>query len=463
MLRSSHLVLEANDAFLNAKKKSEGETYRTKRFESKNTFQESVDNKLVEENANHPETSDSLEENIKVEDNEKKLEREDMTDVGGEGKHSRNLSLAENGATKSSSERNESKDKIILPNNLNAKDFVKRAAEKFEKTIQSFAESKTAPTISQLSPATIKTQSFPSAAANRGEKDYDSRDGGGKKELRSFSPQKISRNEPESDCTFIHPTAPTAAACTQGDDRLTSGVQLAREEGVGGTLSAKQLGCSATASSVHFGVQGASRSERESVVHEQQDGSEVRKKKKSSTNKNNNNNNKDKDFLFQVKFCRCENWPSLTSVREVDVDAPILVSLSTESSPELCVECGLRVVPSPIQDVLLSVLKDREAFPATPPPDVAPPPPPHFDGNGQKTWSDEDDEDLYLSREIPVSVDSPNSCDSDSPSLSSSDLSTVILVDDFDEERRQLLHLDCESVSVKTCSVEEDTASQEGR
>jgi hypothetical protein len=157
-------------------------------------------------------------------------------------------------------------------------------------------------------------------------------------------------------------------------------------------------------------------------------------------------------FGFENKFCCCQDWPPISSIcGEVDVDAPILVTLE-DASPEVCVECGLRVLPSPVHQVLVSVLRDREKF-AAPPPDVPPPPPPpeteDQSNAGVSVWSD----DRFLSRELPVSVDSPPDDDSDSlVSLSgSSDRSTVIFVNSLDDD---------EATASKAC---EEPISFEGR
>ena len=136
-------------------------------------------------------------------------------------------------------------------------------------------------------------------------------------------------------------------------------------------------------------------------------------------------------------------------------------ALTGGSSAELCVECGLPVASwaSLQQEVLLSVVRDREVLDgsgrdshpvlaATPPSTPPPPPPPHFEVG----WSS----DLYLSREDPLSVDSPPSCDETSLS-SGSDLSTVICVDDILQE--QILFLEkCDQV--KTQDKNNSTTSQ---
>jgi hypothetical protein len=95
------------------------------------------------------------------------------------------------------------------------------------------------------------------------------------------------------------------------------------------------------------------------VVQEQQEGSEVKSLE----------NNRNFDRKFASKFCRCESWPLVSSRDEVDVDAPVL--LTADAGRELCVECGLQVI-SPLHQVLLSILQDRDKT-LTPPTDGPPP------------------------------------------------------------------------------------------
>ena len=174
-----------------------------------------------------------------------------------------------------------------------------------------------------------------------------------------------------------------------------------------------------------------------SVVQEQREGAQLEQVESLFTENKTGNNDKE----FSTKFCRCETaWPPVSSLDEVDVDAPIL--LSVNSGREICVECGLQVVLPPIHEVLLSVLQDRHKFlnppsdaPPSPPPTSTPPPAtPTSSEAGAVLFNDRWTLDLFLSREDPVSVDSPTSsccCDSESQS---SDLSTVICVDECDVE-----------------------------
>ncbi len=330
---------------------------------------------------------------------------------------------------------------------------------------------------------------------------------------RTLFPPQFLRNQSsvvasESDCILGH--SPDIACQVRGEEKKSSGVQeQEKEEVVGvqpehtgecsesrwamsahqGELKSAHTTASSTKAAVHDDgctcVQCSSFTATSngtrfmSVVHEKQEGSEVSKSFRqhsipveTATTRNNKNNGienfekkEEKEKLLivtslpevlstlSVRFCQCENWPRASRVScQGDVVADVDETLGLppfSSSPELCVECGRQVAATQIEEVLLSVLRDREAFhgrgcgllpPATPP-DAPPTPPPapqfELEENGdvpsEPAWS----QDLYLSREVPLSVDSPpsGSCDSDSPiSLtSSSDLSTVICIDDFSE------------------------------
>ena len=436
-------------------------------------------------------------------------EVEDVMDVGGR-------KAGENHVAKNWGK--EGKKDISTKNILNANSteetsvIVKRAereGEKFRETIETFQKLET--TTSKLSsPVSIKTTSTfqkPSGAGKTTtttkEEDY----GVGKNDKRTLFPPQFLRNQTdvvasESDCILGH--SPDIACNVKGEVGKSSGVQEQEKEEVGvqpkhtggcsesrwaksahqGELKSAHTTTSSTkTAAVHddgctcvhcssFTASSASNGTTRfmSVVHEQQEGSEVSKSFRQHSipvetrnNKNNgieNSKSEKKEeeekalSTLSLRFCKCENWPRASRVSsqgDVVVDVDEALGLPPfSSSPELCVECGRQVAATQLEEVLLSVLRDREAFhgrgcgllpPAATPPDVPPSPPsvPHFEleENGdvpsEPAWS----EDLYLSREVPLSVDSPpsGSCDSDSPTslASSSDLSTVICVDDFTE------------------------------
>ena len=391
-----------------------------------------------------------------------KLEHEKLIDDGGKETKTKNVSslchLAEN----------------------EDKDFSKNVSNATAKCSSTTIE--TLPTTSKLSPSAIKTPLRPSAGEGR--EDYQLNVKGKEKRIFLFPPQNFPNCE--SECIS------TARSVTEeGGDTYqnTSGVQATKKEGEAcckGEASPRTYSSSSSSSALDIPVQSRSSASinrvhcsstgrtsfnLSSVVHDQEESSELPTKSlhsnatinhgESYLNKEENNSSARQQQISSNKsVCDCENWPPFrltSSVDEVDVDR----ALTGGSSAELCVECGLPVASwaSLQQEVLLSVVRDREVLDgsgrdshpvlaATPPSTPPPPPPPHFEVG----WSS----DLYLSREDPLSVDSPPSCDETSLS-SGSDLSTVICVDDILQE--QILFLEkCDQV--KTQDKNNSTTSQ---
>jgi hypothetical protein len=394
----------------------------------------------------------------KISTNVTKLEHQKLIDAKGkETKNVENLChLAEN------------EDKDICKNVLNA------TAEVSSKVNETF------PTTSKLSPSAKYEPLHPSAKKGEERENYLLNAKGKEKRTFLFPPQ----NFPiycESDCIS---TARISAAVTKeggSSHQNTSGVQVKKKEGVEVQACCKGEALRRTCSAIDIPVQSGNRASIKrmqnssigaagpaqfnvplsSVVHDAEESSELASKSLHSNKtinhgesrvNNQENNSSAKSLSLSKSVCECENWPPVrltSSVDEVDVDQALADSTGS-SSAELCVECGLPVASwaSLQQEVILSVVRDREIFNGSgrdiqsaltaTPPSTPPPPPPDFEVSS--SWSS----DLYLSREEPLSVDSPPSCDETSLS-SESDVSTVIYVEDILQE--QTLFLDnCDQV-----------------
>ena len=494
MLKSSRLVFEANEDIHFGQ--SPGETYRKKRFDEKSENPGIVSARVDIDDVDFADDAQVLDVGFGATVAEGKV-RENVTKVGqGEEVGVADDEVDDDDLSASSSlEENEDKDSPGNPLNASSSSScTPRDATAKCSTPNVTVEGATATT-----PATTKTAEK-STTSTRTPTSVEGFDSVGEKDSNSSLPrpnfsEKVRHESVCSSSTFIPIpiSVSVSAACMEGERGIGPGVQPTpkkegggvgtgenyppalntnRASGVGPrgrtadcTAAVQLSGCSSSADRSSPTIGG-------SVVHEQQEGSEV----KSFTEKNENKSD------LGLKICRCESWPPVSSLVEVDVDAPIL--LSAEASQELCVECGLQVVLSPLHEVLLSILQERDKF-LTPPTDVPPPPPPPTEKhppNGPPTSCGPEAEDvgvsdlrwppdLFVSREDPISVDSPQTSGSDSDS----DVSTVICVDidvghnndvGCDAKKRpaeKVIYFESERVTLKTQETLEGDDSDQGR